>query len=129
MKRRFERYDKRKAMKLICLFLGLLLVASCGSPLLLEDSQKVGPALDASEPSPTPSPNNVTPSNPAGNVEHRLSYDILKDNKVPGPDGMPNHFFHTEDTARKANMTKYTSGQCRNYYQGEEWACQDRKEE
>src|SRR5262249_35692934 len=100
-------------MKLICLFLELLLFTACSSPLSLQDSQKVGPALDAPAPSPTPLFNNATPSNPAGNEEHRLSYDILRDNKVPGPDGLPNRFFHTEDTARRASVKKYTSGPCR----------------
>lgn len=51
------------------------------------------------------------------------SYEILQNNREPGPDGQPNRFFLTDDQARRLGRRKYTSGPCRNYYEGEEWWC------
>jgi hypothetical protein len=55
----------------------------------------------------------------------RPSYEALERNLSRGGDGLPNRFFYTAEQARRLGLKKYTSGPCRNYYQGEEWWCKE----
>ncbi len=73
-------------------------------------------------------PRIVTPriEAPRTNVDSRLpSYQVLEGNLARGGDGLPNRFFYTAEQARRLGLKKYTSGPCRNYYQGEEWWCKE----
>lgn len=63
---------------------------------------------------------------PRDSAESRLpSYEVLERNLARGGDGLPNRFFYTAEQARRLGLKKYTSGPCRNYYQGEEWWCKE----
>lgn len=110
----------------ICLFLAFVACLWIGSntasvvtslPLPLKASIPVSVEEYTGQEPAAPAP----AQEPAGATV--TSDEFLRENIKPGPDGQPNRFFHTPETARRAGVKKYTSGKCRNYYQGEEWFC------
>ena len=89
-------------------------------PLPLQASQPVTiEEYRQEQPAPAPSAQVSTQSIITAEPGQQSTID-LQDNNTGK---QPNRFFHTEQSARRAGRRKYTSGPCRNYYEGEEWWC------
>lgn len=109
------------ALFAVCWIAGSISHVSNSLPLPLKASYPVTVDEFKRQLPEPPAPEPLAPEPPAPAA--LTSDTILQENKTAGPDGKPNHFFHTPETARRAGVKKYTSGPCRNYYQGEEWWC------